>query len=221
MSQNKSFARRIGKSLSKLQLGLLKDELPRYLLDPEKLPHKDKYIAEIGIGMGDHFVERARLDQSALHIGFEPYLNGVANSLKIIQENEIANILLWPDDVDLVISALPDNILDELYILFPDPWPKTPHHKRRILNKARIKQFASKIKTDGILYFVSDILHYFDAAEEVISGSNLFKDIKTSDEPYEGYIKTKYHHKADLEGRSARFLVAKRKASESNQTPSS
>lgn len=205
---NKSFARRVGKSLSILQQTLLQNELPQYLLSPLALPERDKYVAEIGIGMGDHFVARAAQEVSALHIGFEPYLNGVANSLKLIKEYNVRNILLWPDDVDLVFDLLPHNLLSALYVLFPDPWPKTAHHKRRLINLSRMKLFASKIKPGGALYFVSDISDYFMYAKDVIENSGLFHDVIASQTPYDGYIKTKYHHKADREGRSSSFLVA-------------
>ncbi len=205
---NKSFARRIGKSLSVLQQTLLQNELPKYLLSPSALPERHKYVAEIGIGMGDHFVARAAQDPSTLHIGFEPYLNGVANVLKLAVERDISNILLWPDNVDLVFDLLPNNLLSALYILFPDPWPKTAHHKRRLVNSSRVRLFASKIKQGGALYFASDIADYFANTQEVIEASGLFSNVIVSQTPYAGYIKTKYHHKADAESRSSGFLEA-------------
>lgn len=210
---NKSFARRIGKSLSKFQQDLLANELPKFLLDPENLSPSERYIAEIGIGMGDHFVARAAANPDALHIGFEPYLNGVANSLKLALEQNVTNIALWPDDMDLVFDKLPDDSLDELYILFPDPWPKLRHHKRRIINATRLKLFASKLKPKGILRFASDIDHYFDSAYDQISSSGHFDEVLTSEQVPEGYIKTRYHLKAEEECRVPRFLRARKSCS--------
>lgn len=206
---NKSFSRRIGKSLSPSQQSLLQNVLPQYLFDPLVTLAAISTKAEIGIGMGDHFVIRAQENPDAIYIGFEPYLNGVANSLKLMQQQNVQNILLWPDDVDLVFDQLPEHCLDELHILFPDPWTKTYHHKRRIINDTRMKLFASKIKVGGMLYFASDIEHYFDEAERVILNNSMFS-VKTSDTPYSSYRKTKYHHKADIAGRLSKFLEAKR-----------
>lgn len=213
MKLNKSFARRIGKSLSKFQQDLLENELPNYLFDPANVPQSERCIAEIGIGMGDHFVARAAATPSATHIGFEPYLNGVANSLKLALEQSIANILLWPDDMDLIFEKLPEDSLDELYILFPDPWPKLRHHKRRIINTTRLKLFASKLKPRGILHFASDIDHYFDSAHYQISISEYFGEVSISEQLPEGYIKTRYHMKAEEESRRPRFLRAKKSCS--------
>jgi release factor glutamine methyltransferase len=208
---NKSFSRRIGKSLSKLQEGLLENELPKYLLDPENLTPAERYIAEIGIGMGDHFIGRARENPKALHIGFEPYLNGVANSLKLSKEQDIANILLWPDDMDLVFNKLPNNILDELYILFPDPWPKLRQQKRRIVNETRLQLFVSKLKPGGMMIFGSDIDHYFDVTLQLVQKSGYFKEIEAGTKAPQNYIKTRYHLKAEEEDRVPRFLSARKK----------
>jgi release factor glutamine methyltransferase len=207
---NKSFARRIGKSLSKLQLGLLDSELPKYTLDPSAIPSASKYVAEIGIGMGDHFVTRAIEDSHALHIGFEPYLNGIANSLKLALAHDVTNIMLWPDDVDLLFGKLPDAFLDELYILFPDPWPKLKQKKRRIVNKERLKIFASKVKDGAIMHFGSDIDDYFDSVCELIGASGDFEPVTAGYNTPDGYTKTRYHLKAENEGRRPRFLQAKR-----------
>jgi release factor glutamine methyltransferase len=208
---NRSFSRRIGKSLSTLQQTLISNELSKYLLDPTRVNPSENYIAEIGIGMGDHFISRAVHRSNYTHIGFDPYLNGIANSLKLIQVHEINNVLLWPDDMDLVFDKLPDSFIDELYILFPDPWPKTRHHKKRLLNPERLKLFTQKLKKNGTLFFTTDIEGYFTQSIEIISDSNLFLDVHISDLPYAGYTQTKYHQKAINEGRQVKFLHAKRK----------
>jgi len=210
---NKSFSRRVGKSLSKLQGDLLANSLPKYLLDPASASLRGMntiYIAEIGIGMGDHFVARAALDPEALHIGFEPYLNGVANSLRLAEDMEVKNILLWPDDMDLVFDKLPDNLFDEIYVLFPDPWPKLRHQKRRIINSTRLRLFAQKLKPRGRLHFASDIDHYFNSAQREMQACGYFEEVIASEQPPLGYIKTRYNLKAEDEGRTSRFLCARR-----------
>lgn len=209
LSRNKSFARRIGKSLSNLQKSLLAQELPTYTVDPSNIGHAE-YIAEIGIGSSEHFIERAKLQTNSIHIGFEPYLNGVANCLKLIKDYDIQNVKLWADDVHLILDKLPDKIFSEVYILFPDPWPKARHHKRRLLNADSLEIIASKMNQKAILYFVSDIEDYFDEAHKIILSSTLFNRISITDQAYTNYVKTKYHLKAEAEGRKPMFLRAEK-----------
>jgi len=205
---NKSFSRRIGKSLSVTQKAAIENLLPTYLLDPNSLPTK-KCVAEIGIGMGEHFINQARINPDIIHIGFEPYLNGIANALLLAQKDGITNIRLWPDDMDLIFGKLPDNCLDALYILFPDPWPKNNQKKRRLICNSRLQTFSTKLCDDSRMYFASDIEDYVNSVEKSLKSSQFFSMIDNPENtPHAGYTQTKYHGKALEEGRIARFLVA-------------
>ena len=205
-SLNKSFSRRIGKSLSEQQKQIMKEKLEAHLLKPEEAR---SVTAEIGIGMGEHFINLCKSNPDNTHIGFEPYLNGIANALLLAKKENITNFQLWPNDMDLVFSKLPAESIHKLYILFPDPWPKTKQKKRRIICAERLELFADKIKKDGILYFASDIDDYSNSVVKLLSSSNRFNLIeKSSDAPHEYYIKTKYHQKAEAEGRSPKFYQA-------------
>lgn len=207
---NRSFARRIGKSLSKIQKDAIENVLPSYLLDPAPSENK-KYVAEIGIGMGEHFINQAMLNPHVIHIGFEPYLNGIANALLLAQKNGVTNIKLWPDDMDLVFDKMPNNCLNAIYILFPDPWPKTKQKKRRIICDSRLQLFHSKLCKDGILYFASDIEDYVENVLKLLEESKIFKvSSNLKNLPHKGYMQTKYHSKAITEGRVARFLSAQK-----------
>lgn len=204
---NRSFARRIGKSLSVKQQNIMDEILDDYLLKPEQISNA---IAEIGIGMGEHFINQAKTNSDILHIGFEPYLNGIANSLIMAKEENIRNIRLWPDDMDLVFNKLPNKSLEKIYVLFPDPWPKNSQKKRRIICKERLELFSQKLKDSGILYFASDIDDYSNQVETLFLESEYFQFIENSDNlPHKGYIETKYHSKALSDGRKPRFLSAK------------
>ncbi len=98
---NRLYARRIGKSLSGVQQNLLDNELPKYLFSKEKLVNeKRKVFLEIGFGMGEHFINQAKMNPNALFIGVEVYLNGVANVLKLAGEHNITNFLLFPNNLD-------------------------------------------------------------------------------------------------------------------------
>jgi release factor glutamine methyltransferase len=203
---NQSFARRIGKSLSQTQKNALEKLLPKYLFDQEKL-HNKKINIEIGIGMGEHFVNQVTADSESFFIGFEPYLNGIANTLLALESIGVNNAALWPDDVDLVFGKIYDEAIEKIYILFPDPWPKNKQKKRRIICKERALQFYKKLATNGIINFASDIEDYFQQAQEVFLNAGFAKQEKDDLMPHKNYIQTKYHKKAILENRTPLFAT--------------
>ncbi|HJD55336.1 MAG TPA: bifunctional peptide chain release factor N(5)-glutamine methyltransferase PrmC/tRNA (guanosine(46)-N7)-methyltransferase TrmB [Rickettsia endosymbiont of Pyrocoelia pectoralis] len=209
---NRSYARRIGKSLSGLQQNLLDSELPKYLFSAEKLENEQRKIfLEIGFGMGEHFINQAKMNSEALFIGVEVYLNGVANALKLAQEQNIVNFLLFPNNLDFILHDLPDHSLDGIYILFPDPWIKNKQKKKRILNKERLKILQSKLKKNGSLIFASDIENYFNEVIELIKQNSNFKIVNEGNylKPHDNYIVTKYHQKAVYAGRKPQFMTAR------------
>ena len=212
MPLNRSFARRVGKTLSTSQKELLESDLPDYSYSNRVLLNKmagKRVFLEIGFGMGEHFIHQASKEKDAIFIGVEAYLNGVANVLKIAKEQNIINILLWPDDLDLILNDLPAKILDGIYLLFSDPWPKRKHHKKRLFNKERLVILQDKLKEKGFLVFASDMDDYFESSKNIIlNNSNFHLLTKDFSQPYDSYIITKYHQKAREAGREAKFLKA-------------
>lgn len=206
----RSFSRRIGKRLSKSQQELLEEELPGFLVNPEhplqKVESYKKAALEIGIGMAEHFINQCVLNPDTFFIGSEPYLNGIANCLKLAKEYKIKNFSLWPDDADLIIKNIPPNSLNKVFILFPDPWPKTKQKKRRFAQSTRIRAIKHKLKDRSELIFASDIKDY---VTEVLSIaiSEGFSYSNKKGGPHQGYVQTKYHSKAISEGREAQFLI--------------
>lgn len=216
---NRSFARRIGKGLSQSKQRILEEVLPNYLFNNKQhaISSANKVILEIGFGMGDHLVEQMKLNPAATFLGAEVYMNGVAQFLEFAidagiitpEDNTNNNLLLWPDDVDLLLDNIPDKSLDIIYILFPDPWPKRKQNKKRLVNAQRLSTFKSKLKTTGQLVFATDISDYFESTYELIDKDKelefIDKDFST---PHEGYVITKYNKKALHEGRVAQFMRA-------------
>ena len=201
---NRSFARRVGKSLSQTQRDLLEHKLPSFLLDINKFDftkHKQVNL-EIGLGMGEHFVNQLQQQSNSFFIGCEPYINGIANILKLTSEE--SNFALWPDDVDIILEQFPLNSIDKIYILFPDPWPKTKHLKRRLINPKRLAMIHKILKNTGELYFATDI---YDYAKQVINHiDGLFNLTKKCEFiPHDGYLKTKFHQKAEAKGIKPKF----------------
>lgn len=206
---NRSFSRRIGKTLSNKQKSIIDEMMDSHLVRPEEITEA---VAEIGIGMGEHFINQAKNNPEIMHIGFEPYLNGIANALSMAKEENISNIRLWPDDMDMIFDKLPNNCLKKIYVLFPDPWPKNAQKKRRIICPERLELFSTKLKPEGNLYFASDIEDYADQVEKLFKESEYFKLLENSEnKPHPGYIQTKYHSKAIEEGRGARFVWGNKK----------
>lgn len=205
---NRSFSRRIGKTLSAKQKDILEKKLDECILKPEEITEA---VAEIGIGMGEHFINQAKCHPNIMHIGFEPYMNGVANALIMAEEAGLSNIKLWPDDMDMVFHKLPDNCLQKIYVLFPDPWPKNSQKKRRIICEPRLKLFHEKLIKDGELFFASDIDDYSDQVFSLLKESSYFDLLDNpNNDPHENYIQTKYHSKAISEGREAKFISCNR-----------
>lgn len=206
---NKTFARRIGKRLSDYNKNLLENILPQYQYSNEVLlnSQKKKKFLEIGFGMGEHLFNQVTLNPDNLYIGAEVYLNGVANFLKLA--TNVDNFLLWPNDLDRMLADMPENSLDGIYVLFPDPWHKRKYLKKRLVNKERLELFKAKLKPTGFIAFASDIEDYFEDVRKLFA-SDAQLTIQNTDflVPHEGYVTTKYHQKALREVRVARFIQA-------------
>jgi tRNA (guanine-N7-)-methyltransferase len=115
---------------------------------------------EIGFGAGEHLLALARAHPNVGLIGAEPYEAGVAKLLTKIAEDTPTNLRLHEGDARDILSALPDGCLGRIFILFPDPWPKTRHHKRRFIQMEMLNAFARVLKPGGELRFASDDAGY-------------------------------------------------------------
>jgi tRNA G46 methylase TrmB len=138
----RSFGRIRSRTLKPRQAALFDSLLPTIALpDPEAgpidpaalMPGASDVWLEIGFGGGEHLAEQARRNPGALMIGCEPFLNGVGSALRHIEEGGLGNVRLHAGDARSVMSALPDGSLERVMILFPDPWPKARHNKRRFI----------------------------------------------------------------------------------------
>ena len=116
---------------------------------------KDIWL-EIGFGGGEHLAGLAATMPDSDFIGAEPFINGVASLLRHIQEQQLGNIRIWPDDVRLIMPSLGAASLAGAFIMFPDPWPKKRHAARRILQTALLDQLAVMIRPGGRLVLASD-----------------------------------------------------------------
>jgi len=162
-----------------------------------------KKILEIGFGDGEHLIHQAKKHSNTGFIGCERFLNGVVKVLDAIEKDTITNIRLFSDDVTILLEHLPDHSLSTIYVLFPDPWPKKRHKKRRLLNSPFIAQLHKKLTPAGSLIMASDDTDYQEfIQEETAKLQELFTLKEITDPP-----RTKYCRKADREGRTSKMFV--------------
>ena len=152
------YGRRRGKKLRAGQASLLETLLPRLeiKLPPAGLPADRETWLEVGFGSGEHLVWQAGQHPEVTLIGCEPFVNGVAKCLALIERSGVNNVRLFTDDARLLMAALPDRSLSQVFVLFPDPWPKTRHHKRRFVQRGTLDVLARLMKPGAELRLATD-----------------------------------------------------------------
>lgn len=206
------YGRRSGKTLRRHHLQLMEELLPKLRVDLENpLPAGEAWL-EIGFGGGEHLAHQAGLFPKVNFIGAEPFRNGVAKLLALIEEKSIVNIRIHDDDVRYLLEKLPPASLNKIFVLYPDPWPKKRHHERRIVNADTLKQFHALLKLDGVFLFASDIDDYVAWTLREARGHGGFELVSNSAEPFENWLQTRYEAKAQREGRETRYLTFRRSA---------
>ena len=117
---------------------------------------KQKIILEIGFGNGDNLVELAKKYPEKLYIGAEPFLNSAVQCIQKLKKYDIENVKIWLDDIKKILDFLPPNIISEIKILFPDPWPKTKHKSRRLIQPEFIERLNVILVHGGTITIGTD-----------------------------------------------------------------
>jgi tRNA (guanine-N7-)-methyltransferase len=155
---------------------------------------------EVGFGAGEHLMALAERHPHAGLIGAEPYEMGMAKILTKLEENPLNNVRLYEGDGGEIIAGLPDASLSRFFLLFPDPWPKTRHHKRRFLQMEMLDELARVLKPGGELRFATDDKSYLPYALERLMAHPAFTWIATGQNDWktrpEGWPPTRYEAKA-------------------------
>jgi len=208
----KFYGRIKGVRLSDRQSRLMESLLPCVRLDLSKLltdGHKDIWL-EIGFGGGEHLAFQAVNNPEAAFIGAEPFVNGVAKLLVSIEENNIGNLAIHDGDVRILLPKIPDNSLSRLFLLYPDPWHKQRHRKRRMVNDETIAHFHRMLKPGGVFRFASDIEDYVAWTVAAVRKHGGFEfDGETIDnwrQPPADWYQTRYEAKALREGRTPSYI---------------
>lgn len=211
------FGRRSGKRLHKGQDRLFHQKLPELelALPDERLdldalfPGRSRRAIEIGYGGGEHLSRIAAENPDTGFIGCEVFSGGIAKLLEAIGEQSLANIRLFTDDALKLLVKLPDASLDAAYLLYPDPWPKSRHHKRRFISPTTLAELARVLKPGAVFRFATDIEDYADWTLAHILREPRFRLLTSQPgdwhEPYAGWQPTRYEEKARREGRLISF----------------
>lgn len=169
---------------------------------------------EIGFGNGDSLAAWHRAHPDVGFIGCEPFVNGVSNLCKLIAEDDVRNVRVWPDIAQPLLDALPDGSIDRVYLLNSDPWPKKRHHRRRFIQPESLEKLARILKTGGTLTMTTD--HETLGAwmlEKALACSRFEWTAKSQDDwltPPEGWLTTRYETKGAQAGRRQVYLVFKK-----------
>ncbi len=210
------FGRRTGKPLHGRQQELTETLLPRLEVSVSgakggmvlRVPFANPQaplVLEIGYGGGEHLARQALENPGTNFIGAEVFSNSIGKMLEKIADNDLDNIRLFAFDALDLLRALPEGALDGVYLLYPDPWPKTRHHKRRFISPMTMAELARTIRPGGIFRFATDIEDYANwGLAHVLRSTDFIWDHGLPGswhEPYPGWQPTRYELKAREQGR--------------------
>jgi tRNA (guanine-N7-)-methyltransferase len=216
--RNRTYGRRIGKKLRPRQRDMLHSLLPELSIDFDIAGKKpgahfsaitDEIWLEIGFGGGEHLLEIATRRPEIGFFGCEPFLNGVVKLIAGIEQSGLENIRVMAGDAIDLLDILPVASIGRIYLLYPDPWPKSQHRKRRIITDDNLNAMAKVLKPRGELRFATDIQDYCEWTKKRIEESKYFEfdqhNINTS-VPWRNWKPTRYELKAKEAGRNSSYF---------------
>ncbi len=219
------YGRRHGHKLRGRQQLLMREALPRLRieckreqnLDPRSLfdfSPQETWL-EIGFGGGEHLAAQARAHPQTGFIGCEPFINGVAKLIAAIDDECLNNIRIYDDDARDMLESLADGSISRVFLLFPDPWHKKRHNKRRFVSPENLDQLARIMRPGAILRIASDIPDYIRWTMRHIRAHPDFNWLANSPDDWrirpDDWPSTRYEAKAIREGRTPCYLSFTRK----------
>ncbi len=212
------YGRSRGKALRARQERLLADALPWVEIAPDALRRPGLFAfeprelwLEIGFGSGEHLIDQAKDNRDVGLVGCEPFLNGVAAALTGIEREMLTNVRLRRGDAQALVEAAPEAFFSRVFLLYPDPWPKRRHHKRRVVSQAMIEALARVMRPGGELRFATDIDDYagwtlrrFLASPDFRWAASRVDDWRI---PWPDWRPTRYEAKAHRAGRGSVYLT--------------
>jgi tRNA (guanine-N7-)-methyltransferase len=167
---------------------------------------------EIGFGSGEHLLAQLKLHPTVRFLGCEAYQNGVASLVKELSPEDHARVRLFSNDVRTCLPSIPPATFSRAFVLFPDPWPKKRHHKRRLLQPAFLDQLTRVLKEHAEVRVASDDQAYVDHIQETFRQHPDFQEkirvTAATPETYpEAWPRTRYGNKALAQGKSCTFMI--------------
>ena len=219
------FGRRKGHPLRRHQSALFETLLPPIAIDTDKpatadprslfAPGMTEVRVEIGFGGSEHLIAQAQAHPDIGFIGSDGFVNAIGKALAAIERNLLANIRLHHGDAAHLLEWLPAGAIARIDLLYPDPWPKRRHWKRRFVQDETLAQFARILRTGGEFRFATDIADYADwTLARILRSPDFDWMAKIADDwrkPWPGYVRTRYEAKALREGRTPAYFIFRRK----------
>jgi len=218
------YGRRKGKHLKQSQEGYLEEDLTalspgavdwdanpsRVNLDLEALfDGRDTWL-EVGFGGGEHVIHQAAENPNVGIIGCEPYINGVAMLLGKVRKANVPNLRIYPGDVRDMFDVLPEASISKAFLLYPDPWPKSRHHRRRFVTPEHLEPLVKVLKPGAEFRVATDIPDYVRQTLEEVPRHGfewLAEGPEDWRKPWDDWISTRYEQKALREGRTPHYLT--------------
>ncbi|MDR0640285.1 MAG: tRNA (guanosine(46)-N7)-methyltransferase TrmB [Holosporales bacterium] len=163
------------------------------------IAYRDVFL-EIGFGSGEHLAQLASLNSSKLFVGCEMFINGIASLLTKIEQLNLANLKIFQGDARKLLHEIPDKCIDGVFLLFPDPWPKRKHMKRRFIQSDTIVTLHRILKVGGSCRIATDDEGYAGWVEKCFTPFEKHFSIEVMDSesrpPESVWPKTRYEQKA-------------------------
>jgi tRNA (guanine-N7-)-methyltransferase len=219
------FGRRKGHQLKRHQGELMETLLPQLAVDlatpkdPAALfpaaGRIENLWLEIGFGGGEHLAAHALARPDTGFVGCEPFLNGMAKALALVETHALKNVRLHFGDAMDLLRWLPDASLSGVDLLYPDPWPKVRHWKRRFVQDDSVAEIARVLKPGTVFRVATDIPHYAAwTLERVLRAPDLVWTAERADDwrlSWAGWTQTRYEAKALREGRTPAYFIFRRR----------
>jgi tRNA (guanine-N7-)-methyltransferase len=170
---------------------------------------------ELGFGAGEHLAAQAAAQPSRGLIGCEVFENGIVKLLAEVKQRDLANVRLFVDDARVLVQSLAAASVERIFILFPDPWPKQRHHKRRLVSAAMLDALAHVLSDGGELRLATDDMEYLRVMLGDAAAHPAFEWLARRPEDWrqrpEDWPATRYERKALAAGRRPAFLRFRRR----------
>lgn len=215
----RSFGRVKGRKLTPSHQAMYKEYIQQFgiadsveTIDPKTCFDQavENCYLEIGFGNGEHVLHQAMLHPDIGFIAAEAYINGVVKLLRQIKKHKLQNLKVWHGDVQILIKKTPADSFQKIFILFPDPWPKKKHFKRRLIKPEFLDGITNIIKNNGHIQVATDHDEYCAwILKYCLQHAALNWQVTSCENwqtPPKNWIKTRYQKKAEKQGRAAAFL---------------